>query len=75
MTSKCSHCDLTPLPCPFCGKDGQIFGQNMVGCSDIIECGANIDFGHWCGETDEGIPAEHYVIEQWNKRIPANEKS
>ncbi|MCP4986105.1 MAG: hypothetical protein GY928_08575, partial [Colwellia sp.] len=32
-------------------------------------CGGTMDFGHWCGHDDDGIPAEHYVVEQWNKRI------
>ena len=40
----------------------------MVGCSDD-NCGANIDFGHWLGVDGNGIPAVHWVIEQWNKRI------
>jgi hypothetical protein len=40
----------------------------MVMCSDTVGCSASIDFGHWCGENDKGVPAEHFVIEQWNKR-------
>lgn len=70
MTEK-SHCPCchTELKlCPFCGKQAKIFGSNMVGCSDD-NCGANIDFGHWVGVDDNGIPAVHWVIEQWNKRI------
>lgn len=67
--TKCGHCGLEPLPCPFCGKPGKIYGQNMVGCSDSVNCGATIDFGHWCGTDDDGTPAEHFVLEQWNKRV------
>ena len=55
-------------PCPFCGKPAKVYGDNMVGCSDIVNCGANVDFGHWTGTTDEGIPAVTFVIEQWNTR-------
>lgn len=67
--TECRHCGLKPLPCPFCGKDGLIFGDNMVGCSDDHNCCANIDFGHWTGTNNDGTPAVHYVIEQWNKRV------
>ncbi len=67
--TECRHCGLKPLPCPFCGKPGEILGQNMVACSDTVGCGGEIDFGHWCGTTDDGVPAEHFVIEQWNKRV------
>jgi hypothetical protein len=63
----CSCCGEELLSCPFCGKPGKIFGSNMVGCSDTINCGGSIDFGHWCGVQD-GIPAVHWVIKQWNKR-------
>jgi endogenous inhibitor of DNA gyrase (YacG/DUF329 family) len=59
--------DIKLLPCPFCGKQGKVYGENMVGCSDAVECGANIDFGHWCG-TEKGVPAVLHVIKQWNKR-------
>ncbi len=51
--------------CPFCGKPGKIYAENNVGCEDW-KCGGNIDWGHWCGEN--GVPAVHWVIEQWNKR-------
>lgn len=68
-TNECDHCGMKPLPCPFCGKPGKIFGDNMVGCSDTNGCMAAVDFGHWTGEDDDGVPAVHYVIEQWNKRV------
>lgn len=64
----CPCCGVNILPCPFCGKEGKIYGSNMVGCSDL-NCGGNVDFGHFDGEQD-GIPAVHWVIEQWNKRTP-----
>lgn len=66
--TECPHCQLKPLACPFCGKPASIFGSNMVGCSDTVDCGGNVDFGHWTGTNDDGVPAVHYVIEQWNKR-------
>ena len=55
------------LPCPFCGKDGKIYGENMVGCVDA-QCGANIDYGHWCG-VEDGVPAIRHVINAWNTRV------
>lgn len=67
MPTSCPHCGTNLLPCPFCGGRAVVFGTNLVGCVES-ECGANIDFGHWCGVNSRGIPAEHYVIEQWNKR-------
>lgn len=68
--TECPHCQLKPLSCPFCGKPGMIFGDNFVGCEDQHECCANIDFGHWTGE-EKGVPAVHWVIEAWNKRVPS----
>lgn len=65
---ECPHCGLKPLRCPFCGSPGEIFGDNMVGCCETVNCGGNVDFGHWTGEDDNGVPAVHFVIEQWNKR-------
>ncbi len=65
--TECPHCGLEPLPCPFCGKPAVIHGQNAVECTDYLQCGAGVDGGHWCGE-ENGIPAEHWVIEHWNKR-------
>lgn len=67
LGNKCPHCDIRPFTCPFCGKPGQVFGCNMVGCSDTVECGGQVDFGHWSGEIN-GVPDVHFVIEQWNKR-------
>ncbi len=64
---ECPCCETKPSDCPFCGKLGKIYGENSVGCSDW-NCGAEINFGHWCGE-EKGIPAIHHVIAQWNKRI------
>lgn len=72
IISECPHCQMKPRPCPFCGKPGKIFADNCVGCSDQVGCSANIDFGHWTGTNDDGTPAVHYVIEQWNKRFPIN---
>ncbi len=65
---ECSCCQEKPLPCPFCGAPGMIFGENMIGCSEIVQCGGQVDFGHHCG-VENGIPAVHWVIKQWNKRI------
>ncbi len=64
---ECPCCQTKPLPCPFCGKPGKIYGEPNVGCEDW-ECGANIEWGHFCGE-ENGIPAVHWVIMQWNKRV------
>lgn len=63
----CHHCGLALSPCPFCGKPGQVFGCNSVGCSDTVNCGGEVNFGHWEGEIN-GVPDVHFVIEQWNKR-------
>lgn len=68
QATECPHCRIKPLACPFCGKPAKIFGSNVVGCSDTVDCGGNVDFGHWTGTNDDGVPAVHYVIEQWNKR-------
>ncbi len=65
--TECPHCGLKLLPCPFCGSRAVVFGQPRVGCTEF-ECGAEIDFGHFVGETNDGVPAEHFVIEAWNKR-------
>ena len=65
--TECPNCGLKPLPCPFCGKPAEIIAQNEVQCTDW-KCGASINWGHWLGE-ENGIPAEHWVIEQWNKRV------
>ncbi len=62
----CPCCGEKIKNCPFCGSPGQIYGSNNVGCSDT-ECGAIIDWGHWCG-TEDGVPAVHYVVQHWNKR-------
>lgn len=56
------------MPCPHCGKPGKVYGENMVGCDDTQACGATMDFGHWCG-IENGIPAVHWVIKQWNTRV------
>ncbi len=71
MTGKteCPCCNTKLNLCPFCGGPAKIYGQNMVGCIDNANCGGTMDFGHWSGHDDDGIPAEHYVVEQWNKRI------
>lgn len=65
--SKCPCCDEKPMPCPFCGKEGVIYGENSVGCIEMTQCGGEVNFGHWSGE-ENGIPAVHWVIKQWNKR-------
>ncbi len=64
---ECPCCQLKPLPCPFCGKPAKIYAEHNVGCEDWT-CGAQVDWGHFDGEED-GIPAVHHVIGQWNKRI------
>lgn len=48
------------LPCPFCGKEAAVLGSNLIGCIDVVGCGAEVDLGH-C--TDYGP-----VVAQWNKR-------
>lgn len=65
--SKCPCCEVEPAACPFCGKPGKIYGESIVGCSDLTNCNGQVDFGHWCG-VENGIPAVHWVIKQWNKR-------
>lgn len=66
--TRCPCCGTVPLACPFCGESAEICGENMVACSDDLNCTANVDFGHWCGD-ENGIPAVHWVIQQWNKRV------
>jgi len=68
IIQSCPCCNEKVLPCPFCGKEGKVYAQNCVGCSDDHECGANVHWGHWCG-IENGIPAVHWVIKQWNKRV------
>ena len=67
LPTKCDHCGMELLPCPFCGSRAVVFGDPSVGCAEF-ECGATIDFGHWVG-VEDGVPAYHWVIEQWNKRF------
>lgn len=69
VEQKCPCCDAVLMPCPFCGKPGRVYGSNVVGCSDDMNCGGCVDFGHWCG-TEKGIPAVHWVIKAWNRREP-----
>jgi len=64
---ECPHCQMKPLPCPFCGSPAVSTGDNMVECTSW-ECGASVDWGHWTGESPDGVPAVHFVIEHWNKR-------
>lgn len=54
--------------CPHCGEPGKVYGSNFVGCSDN-QCGAGVDFGHWCGTNEDGREAVEFVIDQWNKRV------
>jgi len=63
---ECPCCNEKPAPCPHCGKPGKIYCESIVGCSDF-NCGSQIDFGHWYG-IENGIPAVHWVIKQWNRR-------
>jgi len=65
----CPCCSTEIGKCPFCGKRGCIIlpYENAVFCEDDNDCGAEMNFGHWCGE-EKGIPAIHHVIAQWNKR-------
>ena len=67
--TKCPCCGTRVKECPFCGADGMIYAENLVGCSNTTQCGGEVDWGHWCGSDDNGIPAVHYVIEHWNSRI------
>lgn len=74
----CPCCGEKIKPCPFCGRPAKIYGENFVGCTGIEceagmaapdeYCAGHVDFGHWCG-TEEGIPAVHYIIKAWNKRV------
>ena len=78
MSEHCPHCDEKLKPCPFCGGQAKIYGENMVGCVKL-ECDAEmtssgeycsgaINYGHWCGE-ENGVPAVHWVIKAWNRRL------
>ena len=73
--TECPCCETKVKPCPFCGSPGIIYSCNMVGCSENVQCGGEVDFGHWVGTTDDGIPAVHFVVEQWNKRYALEEPS
>ena len=58
-------------PCPFCGGTDLTHEQNGVYCNNL-DCGGNIDFGHFCG----GTPKEEQhcldsVAESWNARAEA----
>jgi endogenous inhibitor of DNA gyrase (YacG/DUF329 family) len=67
--TKCPHCDMQVAACPHCAEPARIHGENMVACTDTVDCCAQVDFGHWCG-TENGIPAIHWVIAAWNRRAP-----
>lgn len=69
---ECPHCQMKPLPCPLCGGPAVIIGDNMVGCTDN-GCNCNVDFGHWTGYDDDGVPAVHFVVEAWNKRVTVSD--
>jgi len=66
--NECPCCGLKIKTCPHCGKSGKAFGPNLVGCSDISQCGSEVDFGHWLGQI-HGKPDVHWVVEHWNKRV------
>ena len=52
------------LPCPFCGKPAKIYGTNLVGCEDTVNCGGEVDWGH---NINPAGP-----IAAWNRRaLPA----
>lgn len=55
----------TPLKaCPFCGSKAKQYGTNVIGCTNTVECGGNLDFGHYTGKPDPLIAA-------WNTRADA----
>ena len=55
--------ELKLRPCPFCGgTDLDTRYENSVMCKNI-ECGGEINFGHWVGPG-----AKERVWEAWNRR-------
>lgn len=69
LPNECPDCGMTPAACPFCGQPAKVYGTNSVGCIDTVGCGGEMNFGHWCGQPENGVYPVHYVIEQWNKRV------
>jgi hypothetical protein len=50
-------------PCPFCCKPAKRYFTNVVGCTDTVNCGAQIELG------DHGTRTIEYTIESWNRRV------
>jgi hypothetical protein len=48
------------LPCPFCGKPAKRYGSNLVGCEDTVNCGGEVDWGHYI--KGDG------PVDAWNRR-------
>ena len=66
--SKCFCCVEEVKSCPLCGSRGVIYGQNMVGCIDVVECGLVIDWGG-SHSIYKNKPLVHWVIKHWNTRV------
>lgn len=66
MSAPASRCPEL-LPCPFCGSPAKTCGENSVICTDIANCGGEINWGHFCG-SEKGVPAIQHVMTAWNRR-------
>ena len=57
-------------PCPFCGKPGKVIMADLVGCTDVVNCGALIE-----GDANQPNAEKElaYCIKRWNTRINPSE--
>lgn len=54
--------DQVILPCPFCGSEAKFIGINVICCTSVVECGAEIDVG------DCGARTAEFALKAWNRR-------
>ena len=67
--NKCPICNEPIKPCPFCGQVGKIYGPNLVGCTDNLECGGEVDGGApWGGPESKAKNMVCWTIKRWNRR-------
>lgn len=58
----CIRGEVALLPCPFCGKAAEKRAVNLIVCSDVVDCGAEINSG------DSGPRTWEFTLRAWNRR-------
>lgn len=48
--------------CPFCGKPAKRYFGNVIGCTDVVNCGAQIE------SSDHGESTFMFTRDSWNRR-------